>query len=249
MFALGSSLRDARLRQGLQVEEVEEQTRISRRYLRALEEERFELLPGDAYAKAFLGSYADFLGLDAKAFTDEYSARLSKRAPEPALRFRPLPRKRPVSLVVLVSLQRWPLLVAVGVAALIAVLAWQYGAPNSPPKPLSQPTAPAPAQPPTLTTPPTTPTPTLPPPTPALTLKAVRGPCWIDVHLYSASGKIVYINTLAQGVTVRFSLRRPLWIRLGAPSNLNATIGTRPITGLPTQPANFLATKTGLRPA
>lgn len=80
MFALGSGLRDARLRRGLELEEVEEETRISRRYLRALEEERFELLPGDAYAKAFLRSYADFLGLDAKAFVDEYTARLSERA-------------------------------------------------------------------------------------------------------------------------------------------------------------------------
>ena len=198
MFALGSSLRDARLRRGLQLEEVEEQTRISRRNLRALEEERLELLPGDAYVKAFLGSYADFLGLDAKAFTDEYSARLSKRAPEPALSFRPLPRRRPVSLVLLVSLQRWPLLVAVGVAALIAVLAWQYGAPSSPAKPLSHLAAPAPAQPPAPTTPPTPPKPTVAQPTPALTLKAVHGRCWVDVHLYSASGKIVYIGTLAQ---------------------------------------------------
>ena len=71
MVALGSDLRAARLRRGLELEEVAEQTRISRRYLRALEEERFELLPGDAYAKSFLRSYADYLGLDARMFADE----------------------------------------------------------------------------------------------------------------------------------------------------------------------------------
>jgi cytoskeletal protein RodZ len=41
-------------------------------------------LPGDAYAKAFLRTYADFLGLDAKLYVDEYTARFGPRAPEPA---------------------------------------------------------------------------------------------------------------------------------------------------------------------
>ena len=62
MFALGSALRDARLRSGLELEEVEEQTRISRRYLRALEEERFEFLPGQAYARRLAGRFGGLRG-------------------------------------------------------------------------------------------------------------------------------------------------------------------------------------------
>jgi cytoskeletal protein RodZ len=71
MFALGASLEEERRRQGLDLEQVEEATHIRRRYLRALEEERFELLPGDAYAKGFLRAYAEFLGLDSKLYLDE----------------------------------------------------------------------------------------------------------------------------------------------------------------------------------
>src|SRR5712691_11859144 len=119
MFELGSGLRDARLRRGLELDAVEEATRISRRYLRAIEEERFELLPGDAYARAFLRSYADFLGLDAKPFVDEYNARLAGRTDEPALVSQPLRprRQRPFAA----SLRRWPLLVGVALATLVGV--------------------------------------------------------------------------------------------------------------------------------
>src|SRR5207245_7588531 len=106
MFMLGPALRDARLRRGLELEEVEEQTRISRRYLRALEEENFELLPGDAYATAFLRSYAAFLGLDPKHYVDEYNARLAETAHEPPLASQPMwspGRRRPLA-----ALRRWP---------------------------------------------------------------------------------------------------------------------------------------------
>ena len=51
MFQLGSSLREARLRRGLDLADVERATRIRSRYLAALEEERFDVLPGEAYAK------------------------------------------------------------------------------------------------------------------------------------------------------------------------------------------------------
>jgi transcriptional regulator with XRE-family HTH domain len=75
MFEIGTSLREARLRQGLSLAQVEVQLRIRCRYLAALEEERFELLPGMAYARAFLRGYADFLGLDGELILTEYKAR------------------------------------------------------------------------------------------------------------------------------------------------------------------------------
>src|SRR5713226_8028462 len=124
MFELGVSLKEARLRGSLELEQVEEQTRISRRYLRALEDERFELLPGDAYAKAFLRSYADFLGLDAKLYVDEYTARFGPRAPEPAPASAPTRRRRPRPLR---AVRPWPLVVATAAVAVLAVLAWQFG--------------------------------------------------------------------------------------------------------------------------
>ena len=246
MFALGASLEEARRRQGLDLKQVEEATYIGRRYLRALEEERFELLPGDAYAKGFLRAYAEFLGLDAKRYLDELSARLAERAPEPALVAQPLRLRR--RRAPLAWLRRWPVLVGVVFAAVLGVLAWQYGGsgssrPLSPPTPLrSLPRAAPPKPPPTSQ-------PTTPQPAPALSLKAVRGPCWLDVHAFTASGKLIYSGTLAEGGTLRFSLRRPLWIRLGAPRNLDAAIAGKPAVGLPTQTANVVVTRTGIRPA
>jgi hypothetical protein len=83
------------------------------RYLRALEEERFEQLPAGAYRRTFLRGYANFLGLDADAFVDEYAARFERlegaervALPVPA-RVRRLPgarhsRQRPCSR------SRWP---------------------------------------------------------------------------------------------------------------------------------------------
>jgi cytoskeleton protein RodZ len=75
MFELGSSLRETRVRRGLELAQVAAETRIRTRYLQALEEERFERLPGSVYAKGFLRTYADYLGLDSQLFLDEYDAR------------------------------------------------------------------------------------------------------------------------------------------------------------------------------
>jgi transcriptional regulator with XRE-family HTH domain len=247
MFALGASLEEARRRQGLDLEQVGEATCIGRRYLRALEEERFELLPGDAYAKGFLRAYAEFLGLDAQRYLDEYSARLAERAPEPALVAQSLRLRR--RRAPLAWLRRWQVLVGVVFAAVLGVLAWQFGGSGSSSRPLSAPTPlrslPRPAPP----KPPPRPQPTTPQPAPALSLRAVRGSCWLDVHAFTASGKLIYTGTLAEGGTLRFSLRRPLWIRLGAPRNLDATIAGKPAVGLPTQTANVVVTRTGIRPA
>jgi RodZ C-terminal domain len=82
---------------------------------------------------------------------------------------------------------------------------------------------------------------------PALTLIAARGNCWLSVTTV-ASGKAVYQGTLLQGEKVRFGLRRPLTIRVGAPWNLDAHIGARAVTSsLPTVTANVLATAKGLK--
>jgi cytoskeleton protein RodZ len=77
VFEIGSSLREARERQKLELSQVEGATRIRARYLQAFEDERFDILPGAAYAKGFLGTYADCLGLDAQQFVAEYNTRFA----------------------------------------------------------------------------------------------------------------------------------------------------------------------------
>lgn len=61
---IGSSLKEAREARKLSLEEVEEETKIRRKYLQALENEQYDVLPGQVYAKAFLKNYARFLNLD-----------------------------------------------------------------------------------------------------------------------------------------------------------------------------------------
>lgn len=64
MGELGSWLVRAREARGLTLEDAERDTRISRRYLQALETEQFDVIPAPVYARGFLRSYSQYLGLD-----------------------------------------------------------------------------------------------------------------------------------------------------------------------------------------
>ncbi|HUB76910.1 MAG TPA: helix-turn-helix transcriptional regulator [Solirubrobacteraceae bacterium] len=72
MTDIGPLLREARMHAGLDISEVEDRTKIRAKYLRALENEEWALLPGTAFTKGFLRSYATLLGLDARMLVDEY---------------------------------------------------------------------------------------------------------------------------------------------------------------------------------
>jgi cytoskeletal protein RodZ len=69
---IGVALRDARRRQGMEVREVEDQTKIRARYIRALEGENWEQLPAPAYIRGFLRTYGQLLGLDGEMLVDEF---------------------------------------------------------------------------------------------------------------------------------------------------------------------------------
>lgn len=69
---IGATLRQARLRQGVDFAALEARSKIRERYLRALEDEQWSVLPGYPFAKAFLRDYADMLGLDGKMLVDEF---------------------------------------------------------------------------------------------------------------------------------------------------------------------------------
>ena len=69
---IGSTLRDARSRRKLGLPEVESATKIRLRYLRAMENEEWDVLPGGAYSRAFLRTYASYLGLDGDRIAEDY---------------------------------------------------------------------------------------------------------------------------------------------------------------------------------
>ena len=75
MPEIGASLREARMRARIDVSEIEARTKIRAKYLRALENEEWDLLPGPTYVKSFLRTYAEALDLDAKLLVDEYKLR------------------------------------------------------------------------------------------------------------------------------------------------------------------------------
>src|ERR1700694_3156116 len=75
MAEIGETLRQARMRARIDVSEIEAKTKIRAKYLRALENEEWGLLPGPTFVKSFLRTYAQALGLDGKALVEEYRLR------------------------------------------------------------------------------------------------------------------------------------------------------------------------------
>jgi len=75
MADIGSTLRETRIRDKIDITVVEEATKIRAKYLRALENEEWSVLPGPTFVKSFLRTYAEFLGLDAPMLVEEYRVR------------------------------------------------------------------------------------------------------------------------------------------------------------------------------
>jgi len=93
---IGEVLRRTRTRLKLDIDRVEEGTKIRAKYLRALENEEWDTLPGPTYVKGFLRTYASYLGLDADTIVDEYR-RTIERSPaseQPYLFSEPLLERR-----------------------------------------------------------------------------------------------------------------------------------------------------------
>jgi cytoskeleton protein RodZ len=78
MPEIGPTLREARMRAKIDITEVEQATKIRAKYLRALENEEWNLLPGSTFIKSFLREYADYLGLDARTLVEEYKLRYER---------------------------------------------------------------------------------------------------------------------------------------------------------------------------
>jgi cytoskeleton protein RodZ len=86
MPSIGDTLREARMRQRLDIADVEAKTKIRAKYLRALENEEFGMLPGPTFVKTFLRSYAEVLGLDPHLLVEDYRARYEPRDDAEALK-------------------------------------------------------------------------------------------------------------------------------------------------------------------
>ncbi len=133
MFEIGSSLREARTRHGLDFEAMEERTKVRSKYLRLIEEERFDQLPGPTYTKGFLRVYADQLGLDGQLYVDEFNSRFvagdedyaprTRRVPLPAERKR---RARAESRLLVLAVA------GIAVVTALVIAAWKFGGSDVP---------------------------------------------------------------------------------------------------------------------
>jgi cytoskeleton protein RodZ len=236
VFEIGTSLREARLRQHLDFPELEQSTKIRAKYLRALEDEQFDVLPAQTYVKGFLRAYAEYLGLDGQLYVDEYNSRFVVGEDESSYS-RPR-RSAPPSRGVQVQ-SRVVLLALAGIAAItaIVIIAWNWGeAQNKQPVGLA-------------TTPATKPVVSNPPAAVPVRLivTAKRGNCWLEVHSGSATGRILFQGTLERGQKKLFSGRR-LWITLDRPENLGTILNghTRILPGGSVK--TLIVTTRGIRP-
>jgi cytoskeleton protein RodZ len=133
MADIGTTLREARIRARIDISEVEARTKIRAKYLRAIENEEWDLLPGPVYVKSFLRTYGDFLGVDSRLLVDEFKRRYERPSdqelrPITSLgrereRRRRRPRLGPLGAVVLVL---------IAVAAALAVVG-SLGGPSTTP--------------------------------------------------------------------------------------------------------------------
>jgi cytoskeletal protein RodZ len=248
MFEIGGSLREARLKRELTPADVQKAIRIRDRYLQALEEERWELLPGDAYVKGFLRTYADYLGLDGNLYVEEYNSRFA-HPEEPLL----VPERFARTRTSFAGVGFLRPLVAVGVivAIVAAVAAWQLsgssGSKHGTPPTTAPPTTTASHRTTTSkkhhhTTPPTTALPT------RAVFVASRGPCWLELRRGSQNGTLLYENTLQQGQTQAVSLKEgPVWVDIGDPPKVDLRLGGKLVHGLPTQAGTVVLTRRGLK--
>ncbi len=79
MASLGQELKQEREKRGISLEEISRVTRISLRFLQAIENDNFELLPGGFFNRAFLRAYLRYLGLDEGSFISRYESLYSKK--------------------------------------------------------------------------------------------------------------------------------------------------------------------------
>jgi cytoskeleton protein RodZ len=188
VFEIGNSLREARLRQGFELPRVEADTKIRAKYLRSLEEERFEVLPGETYVKGFLRTYAEYLGLDGQLYVDEYNSRFAREEEFPVqspVARRSRPRRMESNFVVVA-------LAGIVAVTILVVVAWKFGSSGETADPVTGRGLAG-----TSTSSDTTgetssgPKEARRPKLARFVLTAARGDCWVRVRARSAAGELL----------------------------------------------------------
>jgi cytoskeleton protein RodZ len=227
VFEIGATLREARVRKRLTLQQAEDDTKIRVKYLQAMENEEFDALPGATYAKGFLRGYATYLGLDPEIILDEYRSRYRQPpdkgpfAGSSTLRPRHHRRRSGLAFVAVVAVLILVLIYVVG-------LRGSHGSPG----PKVNPSALSPSPTPTATQHSTS--------TASASHSVAAGKstisivadaaCYVEVRKGSATGTPIFQSTMATGANKSWSLRGTVAIVVGGnPTNLKLTVDDQPI--------------------
>jgi len=219
MGSFGENLRRERELRGVSLREIADGTKISARFLQALEEDRVEVLPGGLFPRAFVKQYASFLGLDSDRAVADFVSAHGEAPPERKAHSEP-PRRSPVSLgrVFLAA-----------VAVLAVALTFRRGGDGDRARPEPTPT-PVVAAPAVLPTDRVYPSPSL-APTPAavvdglvLTMTAQQD-CWVEVR---ADGETVINRVLAEGESQTLEAQGEIVLSVGNAGGLSIRVNDRP---------------------
>jgi cytoskeletal protein RodZ len=215
MSSFGEKLKRERELRGISLREIADGTKISVRFLQALEEDRVEALPGGLFPRAFARQYALFLGLDAERLVADFVSAHGDTTAERQPVAPPLARRSPLPLGH----------IFLGMIAVLAVaLTLRNRSPEAQPSPSPTPQA----SPVVLPTDRVYPSPTrvsegssdsL-----VLTVTA-QADCWVEVR---ADGALVVNRVLAQGESQTFEANGELVLSVGNAGGLSIRVNDRP---------------------
>jgi cytoskeleton protein RodZ len=219
MGSFGDKLRRERDLRGISLREIAERTKISVRFLQALEEDRIDMLPGGLFPRAFVKQYALFLGLDAEKTVADFVAAHGEAPPE-LRKAAPPARRMPVSLGQV-------FLAVVAVLAVALTLRRGGQAERARPEPTPAAIAAAPAVLPTdrvYPSPTAAPTSTTSSDGLVLTMTAQQD-CWVEVR---ADGETVVNRVLAEGESQTFEAQGEIVLSVGNAGGLSLRVNDRP---------------------
>src|SRR5690349_5173506 len=214
------------MRRGVDFAQAELATKIRGKYLRALEDEQFELLPAQTYVKGFLRTYAEYLGLDGQLYVDEFNSRFvagDEQDPRPRRSAaKPQRRNRRTERnIVLVALA------VIAILTFVVITAFKGGGDKTPPAAPKVSTHHR-AQ----------------PPAPLLEVTGLRGSTHVTVHAGSATGPIKFDGTVQQGNVQPIRGSR-LWVQISTPENLRVKVRGTLVHVPGRQPRVIIVTSTG----
>ncbi len=263
MADIGNTLREARIRKGLTIKDVEAVTKIRSKYLEALEQDDFSVLPGPTFVSAFLRNYANYLKLDGEALLEDYKRYHEPRREEPGLlRVEPSKHSRSRGMAERQKrktrrLQRGYIVVAILAVVIIVVIAWwgDWGrgeaATIEPPSIPDRTTTSSLANVSSTTTEAsqassTTVSAVVSGENITVVLQVTSGSCWLVIREDSEEGAELYAGTLSEGGQKTFDSSKRYYMNVGRPEALTLTVNGMQVE-LPSAAGEFVVTEAGVQ--